>query len=650
MIRTAVMFQTHVFSPPIARALERLRSDLPGKADVFVLFDDDAGNARPSWHVGVHRFSARQLAAEQGRDHLFPGYTTLPTMDFYRFRPDYDSYWMIEYDVRFSGAWSVLLDHFRESDADLLTARLRRYESGSRWAWWDSLEIPDGDVPLEDRLACFHPVCRYSNRALAELKRCYGDGWRGHSEVLIPTAIDQAGFHLLDLGGRGEWVRPEDRDRFYVAPQDELLVGRRWLDRSTFRWRPHFKRVGSRPETLYHPVKELGWELGHRQPNPFRAPVPVAERRSGSEYHEPRRGGSPRAAVIIPAYNAEAFVGEAVESVLGQEEGNLELIVVNDGSTDGTGEVLSRFSDPRLRVITTANQGVSESRNVGIEASTAPVLTFLDADDRFRPDKLRQELELLAAEPEVGLTFCNFIRFKDDGQWLAEQFQFYPDLPSVPVRNAAAGQGKVVEAEPFETFISFYDFPGWTTTLAVRRDVLGELRYRPRWWDEYGRLAFLEDLALTPRLFRRSAVAYLPEPLVEVRRHATNATADVRGTVVAILNSLFSLADEPLTESQAEALRHRIGRQLVSVGRLHVREGRLREGLSCFREAAAHGVRLGALKSLVKLPWDMGPGRIPVHERPGGGRPVRWEGVVERNRQTHGERGASREQAARAGG
>src|SRR5207249_5665470 len=112
-------------------------------------------------------------------------------------------------------------------------------------------------------------------------------------------------------------------------------------------------------------------------------------------------GDAPRVSVIVPLYNLREFVGDAIESVLAQTlpAHQLELIVVDDGSTDGGAEVVRHFVPP-VRYLRQENRGLSAARNTGIRAARAPFLAFLDADDRLLPDKLAAQLEVFSPRPE----------------------------------------------------------------------------------------------------------------------------------------------------------------------------------------------------------------------------------------------------------
>jgi glycosyltransferase involved in cell wall biosynthesis len=107
--------------------------------------------------------------------------------------------------------------------------------------------------------------------------------------------------------------------------------------------------------------------------------------------------------VVIPAFNARATLARAVRSVLAQQGPGLELIVVDDGSTDSVTEALAGVADPRLRIVRQANLGCSAARNTGIEAASHPWVALLDADDLWLPGHLEELDRIRTAFPEAGL-------------------------------------------------------------------------------------------------------------------------------------------------------------------------------------------------------------------------------------------------------
>ena len=116
----------------------------------------------------------------------------------------------------------------------------------------------------------------------------------------------------------------------------------------------------------------------------------------------------PMVSVIIPVFNRPTAVRRAIESVLAQTFGDLELIVVDDGSTDTTPDVVARMLDPRIRLLRTdGNRGASAARNAGINHSTAPYVAFLDSDDEWLPTKLERQLQLFERGSErLGLVYA----------------------------------------------------------------------------------------------------------------------------------------------------------------------------------------------------------------------------------------------------
>ena len=112
----------------------------------------------------------------------------------------------------------------------------------------------------------------------------------------------------------------------------------------------------------------------------------------------------PLFSVIIPLYNKAPYVRKTVESVLGQTMGNYELIIIDNGSSDSSSEIVAGFTDPRIRMVRLEeNVGVSNARNKGVALSTAPYITFLDADDWWEPTFLEEMAALIERHPDAGI-------------------------------------------------------------------------------------------------------------------------------------------------------------------------------------------------------------------------------------------------------
>ena len=124
-------------------------------------------------------------------------------------------------------------------------------------------------------------------------------------------------------------------------------------------------------------------------------------------------GSEPLVSVVMPAYNVAWCIGRAVDSVLAQDYRARELIVVNDGSTDDTRAVLEAYGDA-ITVIDQENRGMSAARNVAIRNARGTYIAFLDADDRWLPEKLSRQVELMQSRPEIG--FCSTAARVEDAE------------------------------------------------------------------------------------------------------------------------------------------------------------------------------------------------------------------------------------------
>ncbi|HBB33982.1 MAG TPA: hypothetical protein DDZ80_13455 [Cyanobacteria bacterium UBA8803] len=113
----------------------------------------------------------------------------------------------------------------------------------------------------------------------------------------------------------------------------------------------------------------------------------------------------PKFSIVIPAYNASAYIADCLDSVLAQTEPDFEVIVVDDGSTDDTAEIVSRFSDRRVHLVQRVNGGLAAARNTGIAAAQGELVAFLDADDRWCPDKLATHRQALDENPQASVSY-----------------------------------------------------------------------------------------------------------------------------------------------------------------------------------------------------------------------------------------------------
>ncbi|WP_375512534.1 glycosyltransferase family 2 protein [uncultured Nostoc sp.] len=121
----------------------------------------------------------------------------------------------------------------------------------------------------------------------------------------------------------------------------------------------------------------------------------------------------PNVSVIIPTFQRADLVSETIESVLAQTYTDYEIIVVNDGSTDNTREVLAKFKD-KITVIDQENKGLATARNTGIMASQGQYIAFVDDDDLWIPNKLEKQIPCFESNPNIGLVYSNIVFFDDN--------------------------------------------------------------------------------------------------------------------------------------------------------------------------------------------------------------------------------------------
>ncbi len=131
----------------------------------------------------------------------------------------------------------------------------------------------------------------------------------------------------------------------------------------------------------------------------------------------------PKISVIIPAYNAMAYLPATMATVLNQTFADFEVIVVNDGSSDETGEWVSQISDPRVKLISQKNQGNVAARNLGIAHAQGEYIAFLDADDLWEPTKLEKQVRCFEENPEIGLVYTWVALIDEKGKPTGRMFK-----------------------------------------------------------------------------------------------------------------------------------------------------------------------------------------------------------------------------------
>ncbi|MGG5808735.1 hypothetical protein [Falsiroseomonas sp. CW058] len=260
---TALLFQTHFFDAWCERAFRRLASACPPHFRPTVLIHLPPGAPLPERLAKVPHHVVRtpemRVPAYGAKAHGEPwdlwrgGHTDLILLHYFRAQPDHDRYWIIEYDVRFSGDWARFLSAYEEDDTDLLAPGLIDREADPDWYNWPSIAGPR-DLPAGQQLRAFMPVFRASAAMMRRMDTAYREGWCGHCEGTWPTLAREGGLSFADLGGDGPYTPERYRGRFYSStPQAVFLAP------GTLVFKPAMYRMGRRPDMLWHPVKPFFW-------------------------------------------------------------------------------------------------------------------------------------------------------------------------------------------------------------------------------------------------------------------------------------------------------------------------------------------------------------------------------------------------------
>jgi glycosyltransferase involved in cell wall biosynthesis len=262
--------------------------------------------------------------------------------------------------------------------------------------------------------------------------------------------------------------------------------------------------------------------------------------------------------VVVAAYNAAPYIREAIESVLAQDLPGLDLIVVDDASTDGTAEVVRRFGD-RVRLIALDNNqgGPAGPRNQGIKASRGAFIAFFDADDVMKAGKLSEQIHFLETHLDIPLVFTNCRNFSKDGlaphDFLADHLEFH----ALKKERLADRWYRLPAAAAYETLLTD-NFIG-TSGVVFRRSLLDAVGV----FDE--KLKRSEDIEFWFRIARRFDLGYIDRVYHHRRLHETNISSSP-----AALDAKLAIYERqrqvPMSASARQKLRRMMGKMLFSIG------------------------------------------------------------------------------------
>jgi glycosyltransferase involved in cell wall biosynthesis len=273
-----------------------------------------------------------------------------------------------------------------------------------------------------------------------------------------------------------------------------------------------------------------------------------------------------RVTAIVPVYNGAATIAEAIDSALAQSYRDLEVIVVNDGSTDATAEVLRRF-DGRIRVIERKNGGIAAARNTGVAASQSEYLAFLDCDDIWAPTMVERTVAALDDHRDCVLAYTNCAVIDSDGH----------DL-----RSALVGAG-VDHAPTLDEMLSRL-WPIMPSAVIMRRSTFDACAGFSEEFRSYG----FEDVIFWLRVREQGAFHYLPECLVKWRFSLFPSPLKTRWrkpeaciTFDRILRERYGISSDRLLAARARANRSILG----YIGLRALRDGNRASAREAFRRA-----------------------------------------------------------------
>jgi GT2 family glycosyltransferase len=290
----------------------------------------------------------------------------------------------------------------------------------------------------------------------------------------------------------------------------------------------------------------------------------------------------PRFTVIIPAYNAEAFIGRAIDSVLAQTWPAHEILVIDDGSTDATATIIANHGE-RVRYLRQENTGVSAARNTGAQAATGDWLAFLDADDWYYPDRLKWHAEWISREDNLDFLTGDYDYRRPDNTRISGSMETHASGRAM-LAKAAGAQTVIMTANELEPFVA--DHFGDTHTLSVPRATFLELGGYPTGYRVCEDVFFLVKLCTVSRkvgVVCQPMAAYVIHDASATRRDPLRAQVDNVRTLTAMASA---------AQGYPEIVRRGV--------RTRLRIGRLNLGYALSRA----GRRVDALKAVLPSLWE----------------------------------------------
>ena len=305
----------------------------------------------------------------------------------------------------------------------------------------------------------------------------------------------------------------------------------------------------------------------------------------------------PKISVIIPTFNAAQYLPAAIESVLGQDYKNLEIVVVDDGSSDDTPAVIARYGK-FVEYIRLENNGggPARPRNIGIRAASGDYIALFDSDDLMLPGKLNEQAEFLSEFKDIPLVFTNFRNFsRDDEPALPDFLSDHTDFQAMPKIPLKKNWYRLTSSLAYETLIP--DTYIGTSGVLFRKKLVDEVGY----FDES--IGNSDDVEFFFRVSRRFDLGYVNQVFHRRRLHAKNISSRPKALVARL--SVYS-RQIPVTKS-AKARRDLgiiLSKILFSIGYLERRRGERSKALRYYLRSWSHyKTNLRIWVSVLRLLW-----------------------------------------------
>lgn len=252
----ALLFLCHRTEKGFIDRYKALATSFSRYGEAYFVFDSTA-NPLPEHlkclrHFEFSSHSLKALGYKWLQDSLMPGHVHFPVLEFALKHPNYSHYWVVEYDVRFTGPWRLFFWLARRTAADFIATHLSHYNEQPFWYWWPTYSNPDKDHDVSSCVRFFGPLYRISRAAVEFVDAQLKAGCQGHQEVVIPSLLHEAGFSLMDLSRSGSF-RGLSPWSLYTRSNRDVWGA---LVYSSMRFRPPMDFSGIRPFTFYHPIKD----------------------------------------------------------------------------------------------------------------------------------------------------------------------------------------------------------------------------------------------------------------------------------------------------------------------------------------------------------------------------------------------------------